>query len=80
MMSHAHILVSLLLLLFLPTKLPNPAFELQQGGGWEHQAGGDGGGCHTFLLVVEQLVQMQYSHLVQLIQPLLFLQLEGLYI
>lgn len=67
-----------LLLLFLYTEFSNALVEPQQSGSRKHKAGGKGRGRGPLRTTVEQLVQSQHHHLVQLIETLLLLQLEGL--
>ena len=52
--------------------------EASEGGCGEHQAGGGGGGRPAIPPVVQYLVQLKHRDLVQLVQPLLLLQLKCL--
>jgi len=62
-----------LLLLLLYTEFSNALVEPQQSGGRKHKAGRKGRGRGPLSTMVEQLVQSQHHHLVQLIETLLLL-------
>lgn len=62
-----------LLLLLLYTEFSNALVEPQQSGGRKHKAGRKGRGRGPLRTMVEQLVQSQHHHLVQLIETLLLL-------
>ena len=59
-------------------QLPNPESQAVQSSRREHQARCSGGGRLPLPDKMEDLMQPQHYHLVQLVEPLLLLELEGL--